>query len=304
MRRNEYMNVRTINLNKSISKNDTNPLKSIDKKHYEKIEILPLNNEPITIFKNVFQFNSNIKTPTDFFLQDSKDWWIPINKMITLSQNLNLSIVSYKSEHKGNPFVNIVKMDTRNKIHNKKSKKELRGHTDGLAHRMPNEIQFKNVSISPDFIILTCLRNNDTPTKILFLEDILTELTEKEKSILSKPIFIANPQLSYDSWLPALYPISVLNNNQTEIRFSHDKIDLIDPNNFEAKNCLKKLKNIVENKSINVNMNSGDIAFINNRNCLHGRGHPGLNIEDKDRWIIRSYGMRNKNIIDNNKELI
>lgn len=256
------------------------------------------------LFPKVFKFESEEKTPINFHSITEKSWHSPINKMITIANNLDISIVSYKSEHSANPFVNIVKMNTDNILHNTKSLKELRGHTDGVAHRLPSETQFNHVSLSPDFIILTCLRNNKTPTRISFLADILSLLDEEEKHILSQPIYCAYPQLSYDDWLQPLYPVALLNNNFSEIRFSHDKIKPIDHNNSKAINALLKLKNIVEKTMINVNLSEGDIIFINNRTCLHGRGNPGSTIEDKDRWIIRSYGIQNKNITNNIKELL
>ncbi len=295
------MNFKKIKLKDKIEVHD--PFLQINKNDFQNLNIKKeLNKNKVILFENIFKFESKIETPTQFELLKEKDWHVPVSKMITICKNLNLSIVSYKSEHNNSPFVNIVKMNIEDEIKNIKSKKFMRGHTDGSSHRFPNETHLNNVSISPDFIILTCLRNNNTSTKISFVSEIVKDLTYKEKLILSKPQFISKPQLSYEKWLNPIYPVSVLHNNFSEIRFSHSKIEAI--NNKEANIVLEKLKSIIEKKTFDITLKSGDILFINNKKCLHGRGNPGNCIVPEDRWLIRSYGMKNENLINGNTNLI
>ncbi len=298
------MNIKTINLNFKINHSQINPFLLLEETHFPDLNFnFNYNNEPIIVFKNVFKFYSLQNSPIEFIDNQRNDWFEPICCMINMIKNLNLSIISYKSEHQAQPFIHIVKMQTNNQEHNRKSMKNLRGHTDGVAHRLPFENNFKNVDLSPDFIILTCLRNNNTATTITPINYILDELSFEEKYILSQPFFIATPQMSYNQDLPSIFPISVFNQDFSNMRFSHENIKVCDTNNYKAEQALKKLKDIVEKKQNKIILQSGDVALINNRNCLHGRSHPGQTINDQDRWIIRSYAMKNEHLINNNKEL-
>lgn len=254
-----------------------------------------LSSESLLVFRNVFYINDfNLgKTPTDFSPVKDSSWWLASNSAIGLAAALKLNIHSYQSENDGNAFVNLVKMTKKGS--ERKSKKEMRGHTDAVAHPLPGEC-VNTKSPSPDYVILVCLRNNDTPTKFCALDSIVDSLSEEEIEELLDEQFIVHPQRTFDpNIIDTLENVAVLKEEPPpmSIRFSHSNviIDSDSSNHQVASETLDSLKETISENMKEVILYPGDIAFVNNRTALHGRGDVGRT-EANDRWFLRTYAMR------------
>jgi L-asparagine oxygenase len=197
--------------------------------------------------------------------------------------------ISYNSENSGALYVNLVRMDG-DGLQAQKSTKDMRGHTDAIAHSLgEDEMLSEKVSPSPNTVVLICLANpGDTPTKICCIDDVLSKLSFKTIHELKKEQFIAYPQNTFKGLNP-LVNVSVLKDSPQRVRFSHGKVDIDPamPNAEAAREALNEFKQKIEECYIDVVLKPGDIAFINNRNAIHGRGNVGMN----DRWLIRTYAI-------------
>lgn len=112
---------------------------------------------------------------------------------------LQMETVSYGTENGGHLFVNLVPMPGQGKFP-EKSKKSMRGHTDGVSFPFNGDDDASNPRIapSPDLVTLVGLRNpNEVPTKVMVLTDVLAELSSADIAELKKHQYSITAQATF-----------------------------------------------------------------------------------------------------------
>ncbi|NTY41456.1 TauD/TfdA family dioxygenase [Burkholderia diffusa] len=226
---------------------------------------------------------------------------------------LRMETVSYGAENGGDLFVNLVPMPGQGKFP-EKSKKSMRGHTDGVSFPFNGDVDASNPRIapSPDLVTLVGLRNpNEVPTKVMVLEHVLAELSEADKAELKKRQYSITAQATFAQGTKLLLgrvhvavdePILKVGVEGTHVRYSHSSVvptRVGGPaekasENFEAA-CNKVVTSVV--------VRPGDVLVVSNRLCLHGRGVVGDDVGGQARWLLRTYGLDTTNLATNRRHL-
>ncbi|WP_235663092.1 TauD/TfdA family dioxygenase [Pseudomonas coronafaciens] len=218
---------------------------------------------------------------------------------------LNSDTVSYGSENGGDLFVNLVVMAGDDEFA-QKSKKDMRGHTDGVSFPLrgqPHEFD-PRVAPSPDFVCLSGLRNpNSTSTTVMPLGAVLKQLSAEDIAELTKPQYVLRPQktfkLGLDSMFGARHPLArPIENIQLLfeagdgywIRYSHSAGDA-DFDSDLPKQVLDRFEKACLDCSTSVVISPGDLLVVNNRVGLHGRSEVGGEAGGESRWLLRTYGL-------------
>ncbi|RJE76803.1 hypothetical protein BGP78_10350 [Pseudoalteromonas sp. MSK9-3] len=244
--------------------------------------------EPVIVLKEAFETKKYPLTPTEFQTSDEKYWWSAANTANGLASKFGLKLCSYYSENDGELFVNLVTNPS-----NKKSQSSMRGHTDAVAHHMPQEIKFLNESPSPDYVMLIVLRNpNKVPTVVASLSDILENISISAMDQLALPQFIIHPQATFNIDR-ILHNVPILFLQPLSIRYSHGKVsyDLEGANIDKVKRAISELNEAIITSSSEVFGNPGDIILVNNRTAIHGRKTPGPDSAGDSRWLMRTYAI-------------
>ena len=260
---------------------------------------------------NYILIKSNMKfdlpdTPQGFDPVDGdKSWWKMAYLTLGFMHLSNLKMVSYFTENKGRPFVNLVPMESPGpeatvdeEISYKKSIGDLRGHTDGMFLPFSSEIEdwkFQGDSPAPDFVVLLGLKNIGlVPTKYYSLEDLIGPHDTDITYHFEQNVFRLREQSSFDVKRDiSNVPIYVKDmKHGYQIRFNHNIGEWKYGGsgyyeNNKAKNFEKiehedarkaffkftdKLAALIRDPNCNIVLEQGDILFLNNRNSLHGRG--------------------------------
>lgn len=267
----------------------------IDSDKVQRAKLAKAQSQPYILFKQAFTVNQLPDTPTTFEPLLSNQWWLGANTAIALANAMNMKLYSYKSENNGSSFVNLVRV--KNSSIRDKSDKSMRGHTDAAAHPLPDEYQrYPNVSPSPDFVVLICLRNQSTATKIAPLSKVVQYLDEDDLEQLQEQQFIVRPQGTFkmENWM--LSNVKIISHNSLAIRYSHQNVSLDNIydkqfNDNQGTVANTALKVAIEKSMQDLVLEPGDIAFVNNRTAIHGRSKPHPDDDGQGRWLMRTYGI-------------
>ncbi len=256
---------------------------------------LKLNIASAVHVKGAFLPEESNCTPSGF-LDEACDpvGWVPANVATTLARALEIFPCAYHCENAGKLFVHLVPVegDAKNAV---KSRKMMRGHTDGVALPFPEEsCGYSDIAPSPDLVILVGLRNLDAVTTNLApLSVIMKKLSAETIRVLQEPIFDIRPQTSFQmsanfelSGKPIILRTS---NDGYLIRFSHSNVVAME-GGLAANSAIDLLKRAIAESFVGVVVGPGDILFVNNRTALHGRSEIPRNARAK-RWLLRTYGM-------------
>ena len=150
--------------------------------------------------------------------------------------------------------------------------------------------------IRPDYIVLVCVRAPTPPpaTRVALLDDVLDRLTPAEQAILRQQRFRVRVVDSFlaegasDLWLP----IRVLDGplSRPVIRW-HSSLQGMDPT---AESVSHVFAEQARYSSREIALEPGDIVAFANDRCLHGRGRFEASLNGRDRWILRSYALRDR----------
>lgn len=256
-------------------------------------------------------------TPSEFQPLANDQWWPAAQFTLGVLGAISLKSIAYQSENQGVLFQNIVAGKS------EKSTGELRGHTDAAAFPFQGEslTTGEGISASPDFVVLTGLRNpKDVPTWVVPTYKIFERVFEAPQGrwILGENCYTITPQPSFDSaLLPKGYRLEnrellgVDSDKYPAFRFRNSGISVENIKGETAdraeqilkditatlESALRKEKDELYEKII---VAAGDILIINNRFALHGRGkvtdHTMPEIGGKSRWLLRTYGYKERTI--------
>ena len=269
---------------------------------------------PFRHLSDVFDSADIGDTPTQFFpIPDTEGTLASRAAALALHGALAIESISYGSENDGHLFVNLVAIPDPGAL-GEKSKKGMRGHTDGVSFPFPHEDDADDPRIAPapDFVTLMGLRNRRrVATTVIPVSDVLAQLSSNDIVELSKPQYSIRSQKTFIQGMkkilqrelvvidtPILKPVG----KETLIRYSHSNVQATvegGPAEMAARNlekaCIEATRRIV--------MQPGDVLVINNRLSLHGREEVGEDTGRDSRWLLRTYGLGTQGLPNHKRHL-
>jgi hypothetical protein len=169
-------------------------------------------------------------------------------------------------------------------------------HSDMTYLRFPKESDHELLAAAPDFLILTCVKNEPkVPTRIVTIDQLKAALSPNLINYLRKPEFsIRTPD--------SVKPERTIKNRS--IIYTHESYgDMIRYNDVycsaeteNGKEALDTLQAFVRDDRTgdDVVLEPGKVLIFNNRQVLHGRGAIPDDNGDKgtERWFMRVYAQR------------
>ncbi|MEJ5999730.1 hypothetical protein [Paucibacter soli] len=257
---------------------------------------------PYCHLQGVFDASSLVDTPTAFNpVPDTTATLAGRAAVLAVHGLLRMETVSYGAENGGHLFVNLVVLAGQGAMP-EKSKKGLRGHTDGVSLPFNGDDDANDVRIapSPDLVTLVGLRNpKAVPTKLMPLDDILAHMLPGDVAELKKPQYSIHSQKTFVQGMKAVLgrelvvidePVLKDVGQGTYVRYSHRSVSPTvsggaaeqASRNFEAA-CIQTVVPLV--------VQPGDVLVVSNRVSLHGRGEPSGEVGGQSRWLLRTYAL-------------
>ena len=202
--------------------------------------------------------------------------------LLTLASWLG-TVVSYREQRAGQMLNNIVPVPgSEDEVSSQGSRSTL-----GL-HR---ECTFSEVG--PDFIGLYCHRGGEVATTVVSAARLQSHLTEQRWGVLREPRFVTPlPPAFCRGGQPStpLLPHRVFlgDRENPEIRVD---MTLTRGADSEAEEALEALRTIACDADVleRITLHPGDVLFLDNRKCLHGRESFAARFDGHDRWLVRLY---------------
>lgn len=221
--------------------------------------------------------------------------------ILIVNELLGMETISYASENAGKLFVNLVTLPGTGALA-EKSTSNMRGHTDAVSFPFPGDSDPSDDRIgpSPDAVCLVGLRNNQqVPTTYIPLSDVLTQLTPADIQVLKEGRFIINAQRTFRRGTEAALgeqhsvdggKILAESDGGMWVRYSHSNVT-VDDTQQRLQEAQQRFEEACASCHQHLVLLPGDVAIINNRKALHGRGFIGEHPGGLSRWILRSYGL-------------
>lgn len=198
------------------------------------------------------------------------------------------NMVSYEAEGNGRLFQDMVPNQelalTQTSL---SSKKELELHTEQAFSEM-----------RPDYLSLACLKGDiNAKTYIMHVQNILDRFTLYETKLLTRELWEIGVDQSFimngcSSNLRG--PLSILNLKNGEFELIFDQ-DLMIGLTEEASDLVDKIIDLYYEFREHCVLESGDILILNNHKVVHGRSAFSPLFNGHDRFVIRSFIMKNIN---------
>lgn len=194
-------------------------------------------------------------------------------------------MISYEAEGNGRLFQDVVPVQSmENEQTSVGSKTELEIHTEQAFSKL-----------RPDILSLACLRGDPNAfTYFLPVHIVLAHLTEDEIRLLRQPLWKTGVDLSFQLKGVEFVegnvrgPIPILYGTEKDPFFLFDQ-DLMTGITEEAEAMILKIVEIYTKHRIRHNLTSGEIIFIDNRRCIHGRSSFSPRYDGYDRFLVRCF---------------
>lgn len=143
----------------------------------------------------------------------------------------------------------------------------------------------------PDYVLLICLRNSDQiPTRI---SAPTAPIPERMWDLLSRPVFTHQASPSHAGGAITPYPAPILFGSRAapNIRINYGSLVTTDLS-AETRHALDELAEMLDENSVDVNLEVGDCLIIDNLRVVHGRESFRARFDGADRWLKRTIVMR------------
>jgi L-asparagine oxygenase len=160
---------------------------------------------------------------------------------------------------------------------------DLSMHTENAFH-----------PLRPDFVLLYCVRapENAPATRLAPIDDVVAHLTDHEIEVLRGERFGVHVVDSFkvEGEDDLELPVRVLNGSVRHpiVRW-HETLRGRDDG---AERVCKAFEEALQRASLEIALQPGDLLAFNNQRCLHGRGRFDARLGGQDRWLLRTYVMR------------
>jgi len=216
------------------------------------------------------------------------------SKIQAIINQLIGEMVAYEAEGGGKLFQDMVP--------NKKLSKTQTSLSSNVELEIHTEQAFS--SRKPDFLSLACLRGDENAITHIFHKNVLLEnIEDHERELLCKPLWKIGVDMSFKMNKDVEFidgdvrgPISIIDEYSGHFVFDQDLMYGV----TEEAECLKKkIIDIYYQKRGGYVLDKGDILVIDNHSVVHGRSSFQPRFDGKDRFIIRSFVMNEKNYLKN-----
>lgn len=234
------------------------------------------------LVRNVARDRSLPPTPADAAAPIKRGSYVGEWALLALASSLG-TVVSYREQRAGQMFNNVLPMrGWEDEISSQGSRTML-----GL-HR---ECTFSEVG--PDFIGLYCHRGGEVATTVVSAARLQQRLGERHWNVLREPRFITPlpPLFRRGSTAPTRYQphrVFLGDRGNPEIRVD---ATLTFGTDRDAEAALEELRTVAWHDDVveRVVLKPGDMLFLDNRRCLHGREAFKARFDGFDRWLVRLY---------------
>lgn len=195
-------------------------------------------------------------------------------------------MVSYEAEGDGRLFQDMVPneamQDSQTSL---SSKAELELHTEQAFSEL-----------RPDYLSLACLKGaSDAKTYLLDICDLMDSLDIEDICLLKQSLWNIGVDLSFkmngcSDHIRGPIPIISVLDQSLQLNFDQD---LMIGLNEEAKLLSEKIIRIYYERRKHIVLKPGNLLIINNHKAVHGRSIFIPNFDGNDRFIIRSFIMKN-----------
>lgn len=221
-------------------------------------------------------------TPADAELCVDRDSHVGEWILLTLASSLG-TVISYREQRAGQLFNNIVPV--------RGSEDEISSQGSRSMLGLHRECTFSEVG--PDFLGLYCHRGGDVATYVASAGRIQSHLTAQHWDVLQQPRFTTPlPPMFCRGGAPLDKPVRHCiftgDRESPEIRVDATLTRAIDA---EAEAALEELRRVSCHGDVleRILLGPGDVLFLDNRKCLHGREAFAARFDGLDRWLVRLY---------------
>lgn len=220
-------------------------------------------------------------TPVDIFLPEYKKGRLSENILLLLSSELGTPF-AIDSENNGNMIHNIYPVREYSETQSSKSSKSfLTAHTELSCLERP-----------PDYLILLGLREShyEVVTPVIKLDELLSYLDEKEKSLLTKPLFITRideSMRSEDLRNSTTKKFSIMKHDENGTNLWRYDVEYVEGTDKASKALVAKIRLIHETLFRDVIIAAGEVVIVKNAKVAHGRKPFPALYDGTDRWIQR-----------------
>lgn len=234
------------------------------------------------IVRDVGRDRSLPATPADAELCIDRESYVGEWILLTLASSLG-TVISYREQRAGQLFNNIVPV--------RGSEDEISSQGSRSMLGLHRECTFSEAG--PDFLGLYCHRGGDVATYVASAGRIQSQLTERHWDILREPRFATPlPPMFCRGGAPLAKPVRHCiftgDRESPEIRVD---ATLTRGTDADAEAALEELRRVACHADVleRVTLGPGDVLFLDNRKCLHGREAFAARFDGFDRWLVRLY---------------
>jgi L-asparagine oxygenase len=205
--------------------------------------------------------------------------------------------IAYRDEKDGALVQNVFPHpDDRASPSNASSEVSLDLHTEIAFVR--DEPHWRTYEISPDFLLLLCLRpapKGDACTRVVAANALLSSITLEERHILESPRFRLRAPYSFtrggdktrpwSDFVPLVHAGGMI---------AFDLACGVRASDEDSQRALDALRRSAGNPSLGrfITLEQGDLLVIDNRRAAHGRSAFAASFGGTDRWVQRVYVQR------------
>lgn len=234
------------------------------------------------LVRNIARDRSLPPTPADAAAPIERETYVGEWALLALASSLG-TVVSYREQRAGQLFNNVLPM--------RGSEDEISSQGSRTVLGLHRECTFSDVG--PDFIGLYCHRGGEVATTVVSAARLQQRLSERQWNILREPRFITPlpPLFRRGSTASATHqPHRVFLGDRGNPEIRVDTTLTFGPDR-DAEAALEELRTVAWHDDVveRVVLNPGDVLFLDNRRCLHGRDAFKARFDGLDRWLVRLY---------------
>ena len=188
-------------------------------------------------------------------------------------------IVAFRNEKSGALVQNVVPVPGQEKEQSNAGSTPLEMHIENAFH--PNR---------PDYVALLCVRNDPGRKAELQLASVrraVAKLSRHTRTMLSEVRFTTESPPSFGSGAGAArHAVLTGDFDDPDVRIDFHSSKPLDAEATEAVSCLR---DAIESVARPIQLEPGDLAFIDNRITLHGRSFFQPRYDGSDRWLHRTF---------------
>ncbi|MFF4159228.1 TauD/TfdA family dioxygenase [Streptomyces sp. NPDC001678] len=188
-------------------------------------------------------------------------------------------LVAYREEKSGALVQNVVPVRGLETSQSNAGSVPLEFHVENAFH--PNR---------PDFVGLTCLRQavgQSAGTLVASIRHALPLIPEADREVLHRARFVTAPPPSFRSG-ESTTPHPVLDGSPDDPNICVD-FNATTALDDEGKQALERLRLTLNDVSASVELQCGEMVFVDNRIVLHGRADFTPRYDGRDRWLQRIF---------------